>query len=161
MSSNNRRFIGAAGETESRWSPAILNVERLAARAGATIAARGRAYYAQKWRLRVQHVSADEAFVKVQGSQRYEVEFWNEGGRVRAFCDCPYAGYEEDVVCKHVVAAALFLRDHLKQNAPVPWEDVLSQAVRTSPSHEPKGAAEFLFFSLQARGNSWAVVPYT
>jgi len=76
MSSNGRRLIGAAREPQSRWSPTSLNVERLLARAGATIAARGRAYYAQKWRLRVQHVSADEAVVKVQGSQRYEVEFW-------------------------------------------------------------------------------------
>src|SRR5215212_11193349 len=118
MSSNNRRFIGAAGETESRWSPAILNVERLAARAGATIAARGRAYYAQKWRLRVERVSADEAVVRVQGSQKYTVEFMKDGNRALAFCDCPYAEYDEEVVCKHIVAAALFLRDYLKQNVP-------------------------------------------
>ncbi|MGB9179538.1 MAG: SWIM zinc finger family protein, partial [Pyrinomonadaceae bacterium] len=148
-------------ETESRWSPAIFNVERLMARAGAGVAARGRAYYAQKWRLRVQHVSADEAVIRVQGSQRYTVEFMKDGNRVLAFCDCPYAGYEEGVVCKHIVAAALFLRDYLKQNTPVPWEDVLSQAVRTSSSPASKKPAAFLFFSLQARGNSWAVVPYT
>jgi non-specific serine/threonine protein kinase len=138
-----------------------LNVEHLIARAGATIAARGRAYYAQKWRLRVQHVSADEVVVRVQGSQRYTVEFLKDINRVLAFCDCPYAGYEEDVICKHIVAAALFLRDYLRENAPVPWEDVLAQAVRTSSSPAPKRPAEFLFFSLQARGNSWAVVPYT
>ncbi|HEY0323593.1 MAG TPA: SNF2-related protein [Pyrinomonadaceae bacterium] len=161
MSSNNRRFNVAARGTESRWSDAILNIERLMARAGAGVAARGRAYYAQKWRLRVQHVSADEAVIRVQGSQRYTVEFMKDGNRVLAFCDCPYAGYEEDVVCKHIVAAALFLRDHLKQNTPVPWEDVLSQAVRTSSSPASKRPAVFLFFSLQARGNSWAVVPYT
>src|SRR5215204_2645570 len=161
MSSNDRRFVGAGREAQGVWSPATLSVERLIARAGATIAARGRAYYAQKWRLRVQHVSAEEAVVRVRGSQQYTVEFMRAGGRVLVFCDCPYADYDEDVICKHGVAAALFLRDHLKQNAPVPWEDVLSQAVRTSPRPEPKGPAEFLFFSLQARGNSWAVVPYT
>jgi hypothetical protein len=98
MSSNGRRFIGAARLKHSEWSPAALNVERLLARAGATIAARGRDYYAQKWRLRVRHVSAEEAVVRVQGSQAYEVEFWKRGSRVLAFFDCPYAGYEEDVV---------------------------------------------------------------
>ncbi|MFL6208752.1 MAG: SNF2-related protein [Pyrinomonadaceae bacterium] len=160
MSSNGRRLIGAAREPQSRWSPALLQVERLLARAGATIAARGRAYYAQKWRLRVQHVSADEAVIKVQGSQTYEVEFWRNGNHARALCDCPYADYEENVICKHVVAAALFLRDYLTERAPVPWTDVLSQAVRTSARLAPQRPAEFLFFSLQARGNSWAVVPY-
>src|SRR5215211_1435112 len=145
MSGHDRRFIGAARAERGVWSPATLSVERLIARAGATIAARGRAYYAQKWRLRVQHVSAEEAVVRVRGSQQYTVEFMRAGGRVLVFCDCPYAGYDEDVICKHGVAAALFLRDHLKQNAPAPWEDVLSQAVRSSPSHAPKRAAEFLF----------------
>ena len=159
MSGN--RFSGAARAKHGEWSPATLNVERLIARAGATIAARGRAYYAQKWRLRVRHVSAEEAVVRVRGSQQYTVEFMRLGGRVRVFCDCPYADYDEDVICKHGVAAALFLRDYLTENAPVPWEDVLSQAVRTSSSPAPKRDAEFLFFSLQARGSSWAVVPYT
>ncbi len=84
-----------------------------------------------------------------------------DAGRVLVFCDCPFADYDEDVICKHGVAAALFLRDHLQQSAPVPWEDVLSRAVRTSSSPTPRRPAEFLFFSLQARGNSWAVVPYT
>ena len=161
MSSNDRRFAGAGRGTQDLWSPAMLNVERLLGRAGAGIVARGRAYYAQKWRLRVQHVSADEAVVRVQGSQRYTVEFMKDRSTVLAFCDCPYAESEEGVICKHVVAAALFLRDYLKQSAPVPWEDVLSQAIRTSSSAAPKRPAEFLFFSLQARGNSWAVVPYT
>lgn len=161
MSSDGRRSVGAARGPQSDWSPAVLNVERLIARAGAGIAARGRAYYAQKWRLRVQHVGAEEATVRVQGSQRYEVEFWRDGNRVRAFCDCPYAEYDEDVVCKHIVAAALFLRDYLAESAPVPWADVLTQAVRAAPSHTPKRPAELLFFSLQARGSSWAVLPYT
>lgn len=106
-------------------------------------------------------MNADEAAVRVQGSQRYEVEFWNDGGRMQAFCDCAYAGYEEGVICKHIVAAGLFLRDHLQQSTPVPWEDVLTQVTRTSSSAAPRGPTEFLFFSLQARGSSWAVVPYT
>jgi len=161
MSSNDRKFSAAARSPQSYWSPADLNVEQLSARAGSTIAARGRAYYAQKWRLRVQRVGADEAVVRVQGSRRYEVEFWRDGNRVLAFCDCPYAEYDEDVVCKHIVAAALFLRDSLAERAPVPWVDVLSQAVRAASSRTPKRTAELLFFSLQARGSSWVVLPYT
>ena len=161
MSGDSRKVIGAARAKQGEWSPVALDVERLIALPGAAVAARGRAYYAQKWRLRVQHVNADEAVVRVQGSRRYEVEFWKNGGRVHAYCDCPYAEHEEDVICKHIVAAALFLRDHFKQSAPVPWEDVLSQVVRTSSVPSMKRDAGFLFFSLQARGSSWAVVPYT
>jgi non-specific serine/threonine protein kinase len=138
-----------------------LNVERLIARAGATIAARGRAYYAQKWRFHVQRVSAEEAVVKVRGSRQYTVEFMEDGNSLLAFCDCPYAGYDEDVICKHAVAGALFLSDHLKQNAPVPWEDVISQATRNPSRPTSKEPSAFLFFSLQSRGNSWIVVPYT
>lgn len=161
MSGNSQGFAGAGRGVRGVWTPAALNVERIMARAGATVAARGRAYYAQKWRFRVQHLGAEEAVVRVQGSQRYTVEFMKGRGTVLTYCDCPYAGYEEDVVCKHVVAAALFLGDHLKQSAPVPWEDVLSQAVRNSSRAAPKRPPEFLFFSLQERGPSWAVVPYT
>src|ERR1044072_7782678 len=147
MSGIDRRFNGASRAKHDEWSPATLNVERLLARAGAGVAARGRDYYAQKWRLRVQRVSAEEAIVRVRGSQQYTVEFMRVGGRVLVLCDCPYAGYDEDVICKHGVAAALFLRDYLTEKAPVPWEDVLSQAVRTSSSPAPKRAVEFLFFS--------------
>lgn len=161
MSSNERKFIGAARQTEHRLSAASLNVERLISRAGLGVAARGRTYYTQRWRLRVQHVSADEAIVKVQGSQRYTVEFMKDRNTVSPFCDCSYAEYDEDVICKHIVAAALFLRDYLTEREPVPWEQVLSQAIRNSSSPEPKVPAEFLFFSLQSHGNSWAVVPYT
>jgi non-specific serine/threonine protein kinase len=160
MSNDGQRFVGVARGTQGIWSPATLNVERLISRAGATITARGRAYYAQKWRLRVQHMGAEEAVVRVQGSQAYTVEFIKQRSTVLALCDCPYAGYEADVICKHIVAAALFLSDYLKEIAPVPWEDVLSQAVRTASGSVPKHAAEFLFFSLQARGSSWVVVPY-
>jgi non-specific serine/threonine protein kinase len=159
MSSAGRGYVKAA---RRGLSPAALNVERLVRRAGATVAARGRAYYNQKWRLRVEHAGAEEASVRVQGSRRYLVEFTLEGGDVELFCDCPYADYDEGIICKHKVAAALFLRDHLEDRAPVPWEEVLTQAVRESPrgATQPR-PEEFLFFSLQSRGSSWAVVPYT
>ena len=123
--------------------------------------ARGRVYYAQKWRLRLQNFGEYEAVVRVQGSEMYRVEFLRDRSNVLSFCDCPYAGYEADVICKHIVAAALFLRDHLSERAPVLWESVLSQVARTSSSSAPKRASEFLFFSLQARGGSWAIVLYT
>ncbi len=161
MSDKDRGFTGVARGTENRWPPAVLNVERIIMRAGERVASRGRAYYAQKWRLRVQNLGEYEAVVRVQGSEMYRVEFLRDRNGVLTFCDCPYADYEADVVCKHIVAAALFLRDYLSERAPVPWESVLTQVARTSSSSMQKRVAEFLFFSLQARGGSWAIVPYT
>lgn len=156
MSSVGRGFSGAG----RGWSPAALDVERIIRRAGATVASRGRAYYGQRWRLKVERVSAGEAAVRVHGSQRYTVEFVLDDDDVTVLCDCPYADYEPDVICKHGVAAALFLSDHLQHHAPAAWDDVLARAVRNDSRPAAKHPAEFLFFSLQSRGSSWAVVPY-
>ncbi len=83
MSNDNRSFIGAVRPKQGEWSLATLNAERLIERAGAGVAARGRVYYAQKWRLRVQHLRAEEAVVMVRGSRQYTVEL-REGRRPRA-----------------------------------------------------------------------------
>ena len=137
-------------------------MERLIARAGSAVAARGRTYYQQRWRLRIEHLDGQEATVRVQGSERYSVEFLLDDGDVMVLCDCPYAEYEPRVICKHKVAAALFLRDHLRHNAPVDWKSVLVQAVRPTSRTEREKSTELLFFSFQSRGPaSWAVVPYT
>lgn len=164
MNSRWKRSAVAASRSESPsdWAPAGLNLNQLIARAGSTIAARGRAYYAQKWRFRVERVDAEEILVNVRGGENYHVAFFSEGGETLAFCDCPYADDEPDIICKHKVAAALFLKDYLRSAAPIEWKDVLSQAVRrpaaaATPVVPP---AELLFFSLQNRGSSWAVVPY-
>jgi non-specific serine/threonine protein kinase len=52
------------------------------------------------------------------------------------------------------------LRDHLKQHPPKIWKAVLNQATqtttrRTSPNYSP------VVFSLQDRGGSWVIVPYS
>lgn len=141
---------------------AALNVEGLISRAGSAVAARARVYYQQPWRFRLEHLSQDEAVIRVQGSETYHVEFFLEDrGKVLALCDCPYADEEPRVICKHKVAAGLYLRDYLKRSVPSEtWESVLTKAVRSSRSAQ-ETAGKLLFFSLQQRGASWAVVPYT
>lgn len=142
--------------------PAAIDVERLVARAGSSVAARGRAYYQQSWRFRVEHLDEDEAVVRVQGSEAYRVEFsLDHRGAVMALCDCPYADEEPAIVCKHKVAAALYLKNHTKHSASESWESVLTKAVRSSARSAQRDEGELLFFSLQQRGASWAVVPYT
>lgn len=141
---------------------AALNVEKLIARAGSAVAARGLAYYRQAWRLRVEHLNPEAAMIRVQGSETYQVEFSADGrGALLALCDCPYADDEPAIICKHKVAAALFLRDRLRRGEPSEtWESVLTQAVRARRPASYAGEW-LLFFSLQQRrGGSWAVVPY-
>ncbi|MEJ7618362.1 MAG: SNF2 helicase associated domain-containing protein [Pyrinomonadaceae bacterium] len=142
--------------------PAAIDVEHLVTRAGSSVAARGRAYYQQSWRFRVEHLDEDEAVVRVQGSEPYRVEFsLDPRGAVMALCDCPYADEEPAIVCKHKVAAALYLKNHTRHSAAeASWESVLTKVVRSSARPAQDDEAELLFFSLQQRGASWAVVPY-
>ncbi len=143
-------------------SPATLNVNRLIALAGKSIAARGYGYYRQAWRMTVISVGAREAVVRVQGSMRYQVEFTlDERGEIEAWCECPYSEDDERIICKHKVAAALFLRDYLQTHAASSWEDVLTKAARGEAHTAQAEADELLCFSLQQRGASWAIVPYT
>ncbi|MGH9941509.1 MAG: SNF2-related protein [Pyrinomonadaceae bacterium] len=148
-------------------SPETLPVERLLARAGSAVALRGRNYFRQTWRFRLRSLTPREAVVRVQGSQRYEVEFMLDSDGVETYCDCPYADMDPGVVCKHAVAAALFLREHLRQHRPQEaWQEVLTKVTRNTAatgsgrSADEAATAVLLFFSLQKRGQSWAVVPY-
>ncbi|MBA3714277.1 MAG: SNF2 helicase associated domain-containing protein [Pyrinomonadaceae bacterium] len=150
--------------SQKTLSPATLNVERMIARAGAAVAARGRAYYHQSWRFRVEHIDQYEAALHVQGSARYRVEFLldEDDGNLTALCSCPYADEEPRVICKHKVGAALFLIDHMKRAPARTWESVLSAALRPASRASQTYPSKLLFFSLQPRGpSSWAVVPYS
>jgi non-specific serine/threonine protein kinase len=144
-------------------TPATLNVEGILAAAHSSVVERGRAYYRQAaWRLRVERLGQQEAIIRVQGSETYRVQVWleDEDG-VLLICNCPYADNDMDVVCKHGIAAVLFLRDYLRDNAPPTWEEVLTRVVRPATTRAAQETAnELLFFSLQQRG-SWAIVPYT
>jgi len=158
-----RELFIASSKIRNVLAPATLNAAGVLARADRAVVARGRAYYQQFWRVRLEHLDEQEATVSVQGSRRYKVEVWLEDdGEVVLLCNCPYAVNAPRVVCKHKVAAVLFLENHLRHNAPPTWESVLTKAVRPVAARTAQSKpAELLFFSLQQRGASWAVVPYT
>jgi hypothetical protein len=101
-----------------------------------------------------------EVTVRVQGSQPYLVEVWLEGDDALMLCDCPYAEDEEEIICKHKVAVALYLQNYLQHHKPQNWQEVLTRAVRPVSQRTEVEPATLLFFSLQTRGASWAVVPY-
>ncbi len=159
----NRKPFLATVKSRTVLSLTTLDAAHILVRADPAVKARGRAYYQQYWRVRLEHLDEQEATLRVQGSRRYQVEVWLEDdGEVVVLCDCPYAGDAPRVICKHKVAAVLFLENHLRHNAPPTWESVLTKAVRPSSARSVQGkAAALLFFSLQQRGASWAVVPYT
>jgi len=159
----NRKPFLATVKSRTVLSLATLDAARILARADPAVKARGRAYYQQYWRVRLEHLDEQEATLRVQGSRRYQIEVWLEDdGEVVVLCDCPYAGDAPHVICKHKVAAVLFLENHFRHNAPPTWESVLTKAVRPSSARSAQDkAAALLFFSLQQRGASWAVVPYT
>ncbi|HMQ31124.1 MAG TPA: DEAD/DEAH box helicase [Chloroflexaceae bacterium] len=81
------------------------------------------------------------------------------GGFVQLQCGCRGSGWG---LCKHRVAAALALRDHLKANPPAIWRAVLDQAIK-SPTRQSVAppSANVIVFSLQERGQAWTVVPYS
>jgi hypothetical protein len=151
----------AGRDAHRTLSPETLNAARLIARAERAVAERGRAYHRQPWRFRVNHLGGREATVRVQGSQPYLVEMWLEGnGDVVMLCDCPFADDEVEIICKHKVAAALYLQDYLQHHKAQNWQEVLTRAVRPVSQRTQDDPATLLFFSLQTRGASWAVVPY-
>ncbi|MEJ7714032.1 MAG: hypothetical protein WKF84_30335 [Pyrinomonadaceae bacterium] len=143
-------------------SAAALNIERWMARAGVTVAARGKAYYQQSWRLRIAEMYPNGAAVLVQGGELYRVDlFVEERGSMMALCNCAYADAAPTLICKHKVAAARFLRDYLNNNVSDMWEEMLTKAVRSSRKASPSTAGKLLFYSLQPRGVAWSVQPYT
>ncbi|MGI9107740.1 MAG: SNF2-related protein [Pyrinomonadaceae bacterium] len=157
----NGRYSGTAAHgVWKTLSPATLNAARLIARAGAAVTERGRSYHRQPWRFRVEQLREREATVRVQGSQPYLVEIWLEGDETLMLCDCPYAEDELEIICKHKVGVALYLQDYLQHHKAQNWQEVLSRAVRPASARAEAEPATLLFFSLQTRGASWAVVPY-
>jgi non-specific serine/threonine protein kinase len=111
-------------------------------RAGSAVAARGRGYFAERSRFRLEASSAASAKVRVQGSQSYLVQFVRMSeNEVVAFCGCPYENGDENLICDHKVAAALFLTgDSAPSPAPPPQEPAARPALRvngTAPRPAP------------------------
>ncbi len=99
----------------------LINRNALDALAGGTAFQRGEEYFAvgAVGRLRAQE---DKVSAKVEGTETYQVELWDEGGELAGDCTCPRAG--DGYFCKHCVAVGLA------------W---LSEHVSASPSTEGPG----------------------
>lgn len=64
-------------------------------------------------------------------------------------------------LCKHRVAGVLTLRDYLQANPPSVWRAVLDRAIHAPPRRTTTAALNnVILFSLQERGQSWALLPY-
>jgi non-specific serine/threonine protein kinase len=148
------------------WNPEDLDLRRLAIFAGGKIYQRGVAYYEQDWRQSLEELDTERASVIVQGSAPYRVEFTKEEDAIGVSCDCPFATREDrstafgSSVCKHIVAASLFLRAYLQSDRPRSWRDRLADVVKAAEKAPALHPPEFLFLSLQPLGESWGIVPY-
>lgn len=149
----------------SGWNPEELDLRRLAIFAGSKIYQRGLAYYEQDWRQSLEELDSERASVIVQGSEPYRVEFTKEDGAIHVACDCPYATSEDrnfnHTICKHIVAATLFLRANLQREPPRSWRDRLGEVVKAAEKAPATPPSEFLFFSLQHLNNAWSLVAYS
>jgi uncharacterized Zn finger protein len=56
-------------------------------------------------------IEGTRVIARVSGAHQYRVELWRSGSDLEGGCDCPAS--ENIAFCKHCVAAALALRDHL------------------------------------------------
>ncbi len=114
---------------------AALDTKDFIIRAGSLIAGQGMAYFVDKSRFSLEDLTKDSAMVQVRGSQLYDVTFDLEfDGEIVASCECPYEEGDADIICKHKVAAALFLKANY-QNGSVPAK--AKAPVKTDSPIEP------------------------
>jgi len=85
-----------------------LTRDQIHAFAGAKIFERGEKYFVGELVDDLEIDSDGIATARVEGTDTYKVEIWEEEGDVGAVCDCPYDGYP----CKHTVAVLLAYLDH-------------------------------------------------
>jgi uncharacterized Zn finger protein len=121
----------------------LINRKALESLAGGAAFQRGEEYFAvgAVGRLRAQE---DKVSAKVEGTEAYQVELWDEGGELAGDCTCPRAG--DGYFCKHCVAVGLaWLNEH--DSAPAqsagpkptkakrhdPWKDI-RQFLETQPA---------------------------
>ncbi len=139
-----------------------LNVPRLLGQTDRATEQRGQVYYRQR-RVLLRRVDEDGAHLQVRGSapRPYDVLAEMADGSVYFLCDCPLAGGDPDVVCKHVVASALVLRDYLRAHPRLTWENILTQALEAAPPRAAPAPKLLLLLSLQQRYSSWGVYAYS
>jgi uncharacterized Zn finger protein len=123
----------------------LITKRALEAAAGGTAFQRGEEYFAvgAVGRLRAQE---DKVFAKVEGTETYQVELWDEDGELAGDCSCPRAG--DGYFCKHCVAVGLaWFNEHGSASLPAdgtgkkpvkakrrdPWKDI-RQYLETQPA---------------------------
>jgi non-specific serine/threonine protein kinase len=137
----------------------LISIDYITRVAGPRVAQEGRRLHSEG-RVRLLRADISEAELRVddESGRAAQVEFRLSGGAVYPSCTCREA-YRAGGVCKHVVAAGLTLRQHLYHNPPAVWKAVLGQAMQRPTRRSPASGA--LIFSLQSRGASWAVAPFS
>ena len=125
--------------------------------ADSEIVKRGRSYFSSWNRCRLLHFSAEDARYTVRGTRDYKVEIFLEDGEFAADCDCPHSHGDTNTICKHKIAAALHLENHLRFNPLPDWRSTLETILS---GKSKKSADNFLLFSLQSENTRWSVVPY-
>ncbi|MFQ5615369.1 MAG: SNF2 helicase associated domain-containing protein, partial [Anaerolineales bacterium] len=138
----------------------FLNETWLLSNAGMSTFNRGRGYYLQK-RVELITLENNHAHCHVRGSYEYCVDIWAEDQELYTECNCSYAG--SGFFCKHMVAAGLFLHDHLRVNGASAWKQSLDRVVTVIKQFSARKppAAYFLFFSLQKSYDTWSIKPLT
>ncbi|WP_240614520.1 SWIM zinc finger family protein [Herpetosiphon llansteffanensis] len=135
----------------------ILNIPALRAEAGQRVAQAGEIYY-REGRVRLRELTGEQAIFDVSGSQAYpySITIASDQFGLIGYCECINADKGE--LCKHVFAAALALFDRLEAQPLNPWRTVFANhQVPTRRRQNPM----LLVFSLQERGFTWTLVPYT
>jgi non-specific serine/threonine protein kinase len=128
--------------------------------AGTNVFNRGRTYFFQN-RVDLISLNSDHAHCHVLGTHEYCVDLWLDDGLLGADCSCPHA--EAGYFCKHMVAAGLFLRDHLRDQGSGRWREILSRAVTVAEGSHPRKVPNpyYLFFSLEKYYDTWSIRPIT
>ncbi|ADC61232.1 SWIM zinc finger family protein [Allochromatium vinosum] len=82
----------------------VITVDNLMDLAGSKVFWRGESYFSGNAVGRVR-VMGDRIKARVQGTEVYQVELWDDGGQLGYDCTCPHAA--DGYFCKHCVAVGL------------------------------------------------------
>jgi uncharacterized Zn finger protein len=118
----------------------LINRNALEALAGGTAFRRGEEYLSvgAVGRLRVQE---NKVSAKVEGTETYQVELWDEEGELAGDCTCPRAG--DGYFCKHCVAVGLaWLDEH--GSASLPADGAGRKPVKVKRRDPWKGIRHYL-----------------
>lgn len=112
----------------------LLNAFPYSRYASARSIQRGQEYYEQGRVWDLELIGMQKAICSVEGdTDEYTVEIEvNQNGELTFDCDCPYAA--EGNFCKHIIAAALELKDYLEAEAKDEFEE---EAADSAPQTRP------------------------